>query len=734
MLARTMSRVALACFCGMALLIPVRATETAILTPEANPTLNDVPRVGLNLGGSSTWGAEQLVANVLKNPGFEAPLDRTLIVIKQIDRNTVVDNVPWLARADGFWNGAQFNVRTGTAAGSSGMVLDSRRQGKSGPAQLTLEPFPAGLLPGDALTLSVARESVGVPMWWIGGGRVHTSTGDVRPGSPGRQAARLIAGAGTRSQLNHYLDAIGERAGKLLPLTGIWKLSFWARGKGVKDNLGVRLSRAGTPAFLQKNVVLEHQWKFYEYEFSPNDIGAANSLGLSFEIESGEVLLDDVSLNEKKPGTGGFRQALVDLMTQLKPGYLRDWQGQLGDSLTNRLAPPFTRQPTRYRPGDAEQMYLYSLPEFLALCAAVGAQPWVIAPPLMNDAEWLDLGKYLANAAKQYGFREILVEFGNENWNEIFRPAGFLGEHQQAQASDRAFGFLKRGAGDYKAIIPIVNAQFVNVGSWIKLAGYSKEAARVAVAPYFLHTLNQMPPADAVSAAFTSLEPDVTKGVAQAAQLGKKIAVYEVNFHSTEGSADTSLRNYVVSGAHAGPALARRLLQTTLAGVREQSVYSLAGFDSFTGNRSLVRLWGIVRDLAPGQLRPTGLALQMLNQVYAGDVHASKCVATPSLCSQLTAAWFKQGSQTHLAVVSASNKPVRVKTGLPCHRRFVLSLLDGSRYAANNETSGQPQVSIQKIGGTCVGEWQFELPAHSLAIMHESVTTLSPDFAQRKTK
>jgi len=709
-------------------------SQTVKLAPMPQASQGDVQRFGLNLGGSSTWGAEQLMSNIVKNPGFEGTQDRTLIVIKEINHHTIVDDTPWLARDKDFWTGGEFHVLTGAAAGKSGSIIESDRQGKKGPAYLSLDPLPNGLTVGDAVSIANATPANGVAMWWIGAGRVHTTTSDRRPGSPGKQSAHLLASNGQRSALHHYFDTIGNRAGKLLVLTGKWKLSFWARGNGLKDSLDVSVLRAGSPKFLKEKIELKAQWTKYEFSFSPQDIGPANPLSLNFEVMSGDVYIDDVILSEFDSDPSGFRHSVVKILQQLRPGYLRDWQGQLGDSLSNRMAEPFARHPNRYRPGDAEQLYLYSLPEFFTLCAAVGAQPWVIAPPLLNDSEWFALGKILASAAEQYQFREILLEFGNENWNTIFRPAGFLGERPQAQASDRAFQLVRSGAGKFQRLIPIVNAQFVNRESWSQLDRHSKHAARIAVAPYFLHVMNKMSAIEAVDAAFTDLAPEVALAIQSIEKRGKKIAVYEVNFHTTVGNASGAERNAVVTGAHAGPALAKRLLQTMLVGVREQAVYSLAGYDSFADDRSLVRLWGVMRDLAPGQMRPTGLALAMLNSITSGTLFASACTPIDTQhCHKLTAAWFQERDKTHLAVVSAAAQTTRIQTNLPCHRRMTIAILDGSRSTLHNENSHSPQVFVEIPRPKCVGQWQFDLPAHSFAILTENFFIAPPSSFQESS-
>ncbi len=706
----------------MLCLIPqAQALESVLLSPAPQAVQRAVPRIGLNLGGASTWGADQLINNVLKNPGFEAPLDRTLVIAKDVGRNTATDDSTWLARPDGFWDGARFDVRTGPAAGSGGQVLESARADAKGATRFYLDPFPAGLASGDALTVSITRASDQVPMWWSSGdGRVSTSTAQARPGSPGLQSAHLISGPGAPIRLVHYLDMISNRAGKLLLVNGEWTLSVWARSNTPKQTLQLRFQRQGTPAFVQERVALGREWKLYTFGFRAHEqpqAAPAPPLELSFGIDGGEAWLDDAMLGRSQSGAGGFRREVVDMLKQLKPGYLRDWQGQLGDSVANRLAEPFARHPTRYRAGDNELQYLYSLPEFFELCAAVGAQPWVAAPTLSTDAEWLALGAWLKQAAARHGMRDIVVEFGNENWNTIFRPGGFMNSVTHAEAADRAFRLLKTGAAGFKGLRLVVNAQFVNPDNVGQIARASREADSIAVAPYFLYSLPATTPALTVAAAFADDDKLIRLDAVQAKKYGKQLMVYEVNFHTTEGDAGNALRNTAVTDAHSGAALARRLLQTLQAGVREQMVYVLAAFDfKASGERGLLRLWGIARDLAPGQLRPTGLALQLLNEAVAGDAHVAQCAGAASACKQMTAIFFQQDGVSRLAVASASAAATTIRTSLPCDRRAQLRLLDGSVSGANNET--RVQVVLRAATASCGGSgWQFELPAYSFAVL-----------------
>ncbi len=79
----------------------------ADLKVTVNPAIKlaAAPRIGLNLADWSTWGAAQFMANVLKNPGFEGVIDRTLVIVSQADFRGFSDDTSWTGRPDGFWAG-----------------------------------------------------------------------------------------------------------------------------------------------------------------------------------------------------------------------------------------------------------------------------------------------------------------------------------------------------------------------------------------------------------------------------------------------------------------------------------------------------------------------------------------------------------------------------------------------------------------------------------------------------
>ena len=112
----------------------------------SNPTsrYSNVKPFGVNLGFRTSWGAEQLISNVIMNPGFEGVVDRCLVTAVPLDRRHFLDQFSWFGRSDRFWVGAGFQIRTGTATGYTGKIVDSRKSGARGlPEFTTAEPLPA---------------------------------------------------------------------------------------------------------------------------------------------------------------------------------------------------------------------------------------------------------------------------------------------------------------------------------------------------------------------------------------------------------------------------------------------------------------------------------------------------------------------------------------------------------------------------------------------------------------
>jgi len=694
------------------------------------PSLLATPRIGLNLGQWTTWGAEQLSRNILKNPGFEGTIDRALVRASDVHRHGFSDDESWLGRIDGFWAGAGFEVLTGAAAGQSGQVLASVASNARGRPEYRVASLINGLAEGDIVALTRIRDDLPPARWWLpqaGEGTVRPNPTLTAPDSQGRRSLGLHPDKGSGVRVVSHLDTIGERAGRLLPVRGPWRLGLWVHGpESGRAHLQIRFHRHGSAPFIDLQHPVEPGWHYLEHSFEADDSGPISPLEFILEVHGGVVHVDDTWLGPvnsvaiSPESRGGlamevFNPQLIRLLEQLRPGYLRDWQGQLGDTLDNRLAPAFARRTTRYRPGDSD--FGYGLPEFLDLNRLVGAQPWLILPTTFSPEEARQLGAWLADRIADHGFEEVVVEFGNENWNAIFRPAGIQDPEHHGAAADRLFAALREGAAGHPAIRTAINAQYVNPHLALRFAGASQEADILALAPYFLHRLDARDRSRELELLFAADGGHMARMLAERPRQ-QEIAVYEINLHTTRGDMPRQERDAVVTSTAAGVALAQNLLHHLNRGVRLQNVYRVTGYDTFLQDRSdLTQLFGIARDLAQeSSLRPTGTAVEMLNRVIGGNLHP---ITIPDpVQAFLTASAFRHDRGWTAAVVSASPHPQTLRLRFPD---------DGAPMPTQIRLLGGPATDTPIPSHVAARRIELTLPPFSLLTLE----TVSVDLPQR---
>lgn len=644
-----------------ALLAATLSAEPPVrLTVDSAPSLRAVPRVGVNLGSWHSWGAEQLAANVLQNPGLEGLVDRAIAVVGRGRPGGFTDGSGGSARGDGFWDDAVADVRTGTRAGRKTRVAASWRSGPDGAAEYVLADDALQLDSGDVVALTRTSAAAPPSRWSTAAAApgVVVSVADARPGSPGARSVALRAQGAGEAALTYSLDAIGARAGRLLPLAGRWRLSFWARAVARNAALSVRLGRA-VPS-LEERVALDGAWREVVRTFEGRD-GGSGTIELRFAAAPGsEIRVDDVAL--QRDGEAGFRAEVLDVLQRLRPGLLRDWPGQQADPFADRAGSPFARRAARSGDERATAQFSYGLGEYLELCARLEAMPWIVVPVPYSDDELVGLGSLLrtAPAAVRHG---AVVEFGNENWNPLSRGSGLGEPGTHAAAAGRALAMVAAAARPAR-VRGAVNGPFADAGRAARFARVPA-ADLLAVAPYFAYTLEPELGEDERAARLFPNDAAAFDAVAAAAAAaGKELACYELGLHTTKGAAGDAERTAFVAGAAAGAALAARLLDAQERGVRLQAVYALAGFDSWRDDRGgFVRLWGLARDLGPTlRLRPTGLAVAALNRALPGDRHP---VRGTDGAPFLRAAAYRTARGWSAALVSARRVPTDVVVAFP---------------------------------------------------------------------
>lgn len=686
-------------------------------------------RVGLNLGAWSSWGAEQLCSNILMNPGFESGTDRIITVVTDYTEKSFSDE-RGLGAKDGYWKGATYDIRTGESAGNQGQIVSSIEMGPDGlPQYVTEEPLPP-IKEKSVITLTKdnhKRTSIGC--WWIplaSKGLVVTDPKEKRPGSAGKQSAMLSPEDGKAVQLQYYLDAIGSRAGKLLVVDGKWHLSLWAKGDNDQNVLAVEFLRLneGAPFFSQE-IKLTKDWKEYSFDFDAKDEGAAALLKFGMTAKgpnASKIWVDDIYLGSADDVKSVFRKEVVQALRKLNPGYLRDYQGQLGDTIKNRLAPTYARGPFKYRIAGSQPRWAfgYSIPEFLDLCELIGANPWISIPSVISDEEAAEFGKWLGVNAPKERFSEVFVEFGNENWNWAYRSTGIPYPQVCGKTADRAFELLKKTSDDRVNLKCVIQGNFKTPNEAIAFGFNAEHADILAVAPYFFEGLDEGDINAGIKKAFSDQIKPLEVIAEDTHKMDSQFAFYGVNFHTVSGTASAEDRNKIVAGVVSASALARRLNQGVMTQASPMMVYTFAGFDTHLEDRDeYVRLSGVMRDLSPtNRFRPIGLAMAMINRATGGSLHPLQA-KEGSEALPLSMAGFKSSKQWKAVIASQSEEPFEVALEFPDDGRELpnqLLYLDYESYLDTNEDA--EKVKIARKGVEAKGRVvTFEIQPYGLVVL-----------------
>jgi len=237
-------------------LIPAAEVTTVAVTDTV--AMESPRRLGINAGGHSRWGAAQILGNPIENPGFEPGLYGTVFHAATGASGTRVPIDLWdtawnndeygIGMPEDFWDGAEWEIVYGPAAGRSGTVADFQHE--SGQYVLYLDSD--GPAPEQWDVIFVRREMPGP---------ADADPSQVRPGSSGSQSLRLVPqGQAWQNAFNFYMDSVwrdGDRtAGKMMIVEGNWHFGIWARGNRDGAELRFRFFREGEAEFLNETVPL----------------------------------------------------------------------------------------------------------------------------------------------------------------------------------------------------------------------------------------------------------------------------------------------------------------------------------------------------------------------------------------------------------------------------------------------------------------------------------------------
>lgn len=640
-------------------------------TTEDTPTIPLVERIGINLGQWTQYGAAQFGNNLLQNPGLEGQIDRHLVIVSQADDESFSDEAGW-GYPNNEWNEAEYQVRTGKSSGKRGSIQKSLNSGDNGFPQYFAHSTLPSLEPNDIIILTKVRRPDPVDLW----NTRYTQTtsidpGTSRPKSDGTQSFKLTPSTTSRAELNYTLDTIAERAGKGLEVEGRWRFRVWAKGEKPNGELVVVFKRMhNTRPFFKTTLELTTEWQEYVVDFTGEDIGPPGPLELSIVafLPNHSVWLDDLYLGKLYQEDVPFREEVVAAIKELSPSFIREFPS-MGDTWENRIATPQERKTwlRRLAGGRKEAIYSYSLSEFLSLCQQVNANPWIIVPPTLSNYESQQMGYYLAEKAR--GFEEVILEFGYENWNWLYRPTAIPYYRQHGTLADRQFGLIEKAAGKKVNLTKFVNGQYTVPWESLQFLDMSETADGLAVSPYMLPSLDgAIPDKQAIKLLFQQDFYQLYETASEVYARDKRLAVSEVNLDTTKGDARGYERNRVVTSAAAGSALGKHLLHFLSVGAQPVMVYNLAQHDTPTWEvEDFVNLWGVVRDFGPPvRFRPSGLVVKLLNEVIQGSLYKLKPIdGNTTYDPQFTLAAFRGKDTWSLVVVSESDQPRTLKIELP---------------------------------------------------------------------
>ncbi|HEY0306629.1 MAG TPA: hypothetical protein VGB94_00560, partial [Acidobacteriaceae bacterium] len=312
----------------------------------------------------------------------------------------------------------------------------------------------------------------------------------------------------------------------------------------------------------------------------------------------------------------------------------------MGSTVDNLLAEPGARVREGYSAWMSEQTDVgYGLPEFLELCVAVKADPWIVVPAGVSAGEMRRLVEYLGVAGKEHPawsarFGRIHLEMGNEAWNSLYKGASIEEPEAYGHRTAVLFRVARQSAGfDAKKFDLMIGGQ----GGWHErnqqMVAHTDSVETLTVAPYLLHDVPGSANADAVFGAllaqpelFAAMNPQgmVAQNMAVAKRASLGLSIYEENLHSTEGSPSQAMIDAVVPSVGAGVAMASEMLQAMRAGVRSQALFSLAGWRFHRPDGTWVPLWGSVVDMGvTNRRRPQFLAGQIVNTALSGAMTAT---------------------------------------------------------------------------------------------------------------
>jgi len=736
-------------FVALVLVQQATAAEPVHLKIGPRVLQSHVERFGINLGYQSYFDSGQILRNLIaRNPGFEGMHYQSIVHCARITTHSCTDDNNYTVWPADFWDGA--SVELLSAPNSTSHVLrqlTAHSAGKEFGVTLDFGSDLASLKAGDYIALRKDFKGGVTDGWWAkttGQAGFGTEFKDLSPHTSGHQAIRIEStGKANSAQLAQYFDTVEGIS--FLHLRSNLTLNFRAKSLAGSQQIHIQFRRVSNPqiVFFDEGVKLQSGWNDYHLTIpvSPGQDHGSGPLQLNFDFNDSSLLFDDVELLEAASPENPtvFRDDVVRALRQLHPGVLRlmDAESSLGTTLDNWLAPEFARQRSGYSAYQkVHEDIPYGLHDFLVLCEAIHADPWITLPTALTTTEAAHLIEYLSGPTNtSYGalrarlghplpwttsFQKLSLELGNEPWNSVYRGETIENPTVYGARSRLVFGALR--ASPYYASTKmnlILNGLAVSPEANATLLSASKGYDTLAIAPYLLYSLDAETSA---ASAFDRLTTETnTDGLVTAqakvtanAHPAAKLAVYEVNLHTTDGSASQQQLDAVAPSLGAGLAVTNHMLHMLREqGVREQALFSLAGYRYLRKDGKTVRLWGSVVDMGnTNRKRPTFLALEAINSALSGEMHEVMSTQSDPFLECYS---FVNGGEESLILINLSSDSLRKVTldDLAHATEIRAQRLTAASITSNNEISEEVVLrTVVLHAGT------FSLPPHSLTVVH----------------
>lgn len=726
--------------------------------------LPNVTRLGINLGEQTYYDSGQMTKNLLyRNPGFEGMEYRSILHCLVGGTGSCIDSRHAFQWPAGFWDGARYDVLDGSASGQRGKVTTSGPSKDGGGSGYGLRlDGRAAIGAGD--WLAVSKEFPGDPAsgWWPsvqGGAHLEAERKDLSALTAGRQALRIEAGSpGQSAEIKSYFDTTEGRS--FLRLKGAYKLSFRAKSLSGAQLIHVSVKRIANPTrvYLDRDIPLTRLWGDYQADFNADeDAAVAAPVEVSFSVNNEALLLDDIDLEQtsgsRSNGTA-FRDEVVETLKELHPGVLRlmSSHAELGSTIDNLLKLPMARQRSGFSTWSSSMEDIpVGIPEFLELCSEVGAEPWIVAPTAISREEAVELAEYLAGAPSTAGgairvaqsrrepwtraFRTIHIELGNETWNGIFQGETIEDAAAFGRRANQVFGAFRSAAGPDRTQFDLVVGAFTAVPDRnSSLLTAASQADSLAIAPYLMHSVTNWKSDDDLYGPLLAQPEQMSRdGVVHASRVsarGRQLAVYEVNLHTTEGTAPADVLNRFTPSAAAGIAVTGHMLRMMRdQGIRDEMLFSLPQFEFKRGDGTSVRLWGSVVEMG-GRWRPQLITEALANRAMRGDmvrVEVSGDNPTRDQAEgndgvqlkgvhELDAYAFQQGQSHGMILFNYGLRLARSvdveAPGITSSVRVKVWRVTNSGLGSSNETTTQVTVRQEEITGSSIS-----LPPCSMAVL-----------------